>query len=119
MRHWQHAKRIGRVLGAVVTSLGLALAWMGCEAKETALIDSELFTMATTEDLTRDAQYMGQLFKQRSNGAPFLSLDLTDQRQYTFVIHRLLHAGKTPANSPRLFQRLREIRAGHATSFRP
>jgi hypothetical protein len=87
----------------------LALTEVGCKDEETVLIDAEVVTMPTDEVLAQDSHYMARLFDNRNNGRPFLSLDLGDQRQYTFVLHRLLRAGKIPANSPRLFQLLSEL----------
>jgi hypothetical protein len=107
---------MGRASFTAAIPLGLVLLWTGCQAKEIEPIGTESFAMTTPEELAQDAKYMAQLFKQRSNGQPFLQLDLGDPRQYAFVIHRLLHAGKTPSSSPRLFQRLREIHAGNPTS---
>lgn len=118
MRYRRRNEFIGQAALVAATFLGLAVLPAGCETAgvpDTA--DSEHFAMPTTEELTQDTAYLTQLFANRSDGAPFIRLDITDQRQYTFVIHRLLRAGKTPANSPHLFQRLREIRTAHPASF--
>lgn len=121
MRFSRHTEYIGSYFFTMAISLGLAPAVMGCWTEEPALqeatvIDSELVAMPTTEVLVRDSSYMVRLFEETSDGQPFFKIDLGDQRQYEFLVHRLLRAGKTPSNSPRLFQRLAESRAAHRTN---
>lgn len=101
----------------LATTMSLALAGMGCEVKEATQDTAETLTKIAKEDLAQGTRYMAQLFKEKSHGRPFLNLDLGDPQQYTFVIQRLLHAGKTPANSPQLFRKLTEIHAAHRASF--
>jgi hypothetical protein len=61
--------------------------------------------MPTQATLIEDSLYMRRVFEQKDgdNGAGFINLDMRDDKQYEFLVHRLLAAGKTPENSPRVF----------------
>src|SRR5215510_4528687 len=104
----RYAKRTGRRSITMASALGLALTLPGCGSDDTVMIDSKPVAIPTNAVLAQDANYMGRLFNEKSNGRPFSNLDLADQRQYAFLIHRMLRAGQTPSNSPRLFQRISE-----------
>jgi hypothetical protein len=118
MRHWVNGALRGSTLAPVATALWLALALAGCGPEEEVVeIDSEAVAVPSTVTLAQDSSYMARIFEARANGKPFINLSLDDERQYKFVLNRLLHAGKSPSNSPRLFQRLREIRAQHRAAF--
>ncbi|HYO74740.1 MAG TPA: hypothetical protein VEU33_52590 [Archangium sp.] len=75
---------------------------------------SEAPTRAT---LLADASRMTRLFLETMNALPpeqarsSMRLDLGDASQYQFVLHRVLAAGHTPENNPRLFQSLEKARA--------
>ncbi len=73
----------------------------GCGADATEESD----TVPAKEVLAVDEQYMAGLLKARG-GESSMHVDLSDDAQYGFVIHRFLAAGKNPDNSPELFKRL-------------
>jgi hypothetical protein len=118
MRYRCYMRQMGSSALAVVVSAGLAVA-AGCDAEDSVLIGSERFTMPSDEVLAQETAYMAQLFDDHSNGQPFIKLDLRDQRQYAFFVHRLLRAGNTPFDSPRLFERLAELRTAPPRSAGP
>ncbi len=66
--------------------------------------------------LLADASRMTRLFVNTMNARPpeqampSMRLDLADEGQYQFVLNRVLAAGNTPENSPRLFQSLEKAR---------
>ncbi|HYO68661.1 MAG TPA: Hint domain-containing homing endonuclease [Archangium sp.] len=66
--------------------------------------------------LMADATRMTRLFNKTMDARPSeqrhysMRLDLGDEAQYQFVLHRILAAGNTPENSPRLFQSLEKAR---------
>lgn len=41
---------------------------------------------------------------------------MSDDKQYNFMVHRLLAAGKTPENSPRIFDGIERLRKSHQTN---
>jgi hypothetical protein len=66
----------------------------------------------TAADLREDTAYMIRTFRPRPEMSRlgFASVDLSDTRQFNYVIRRLVKTGNTPENSPRLFSSLDRIR---------
>lgn len=58
---------------------------------------------------------MRRLFQERraDEGLGFMRLDLSDDTQYKFLLHRMMLSGKTPENSPRLFEGITRMRGRH------
>lgn len=74
--------------------------------------EPEDYSMPDEQTLVGDSRYMGQVYEQRvqESDTPEIRLDLSDDGQYRFVLHRLLAAGNTPDDAPELFARLRDAR---------
>jgi hypothetical protein len=108
---------VNKICSIAALGLCLGLPAGGCQVEDELSVESSTFELPSAEMLAEDSRYMAQLVEQKSQGKPFIDIDLGDERQYSFVIHRLLHAGKNPSNSPRLFQRLHQVRTKHQSSF--
>lgn len=65
--------------------------------------------------MAHETLYMRHLFAGRhvDEGLGFMKLDLSDDTQFRFLAHRLARSGKTPENSPRLYEGLKRMRAAH------
>lgn len=66
----------------------------------------------TAAALIEDTAYMLRNFRSKPEMSTlgFASVDLSDTRQFNYVIRRLVKTGNTPENSPRLFSALDRIR---------
>jgi hypothetical protein len=66
---------------------------------------------ANTASMQADSQYMSRKFQARANpSADAISIDLADPVQFRYVTNRLKASGKTPENSPYLYERLNQSR---------
>jgi hypothetical protein len=66
----------------------------------------------TAEQLAEDSKYMVQTFKDRSDikSVGFAPVDLADEKQYNYVVRRLLRSGNTPETAPHLFEKIEGLR---------
>lgn len=62
-----------------------------------------------TEELAADTQYMRDVFAERSTTTA-MPIDLSDDRQYRFLIGRLQSADVTPLTAPELYDRIETAR---------
>jgi hypothetical protein len=83
---------------------------LGCDSQPAPVL-----SIAAPDEQTReaDADYVRELFDARSQDAVTgqMDLDFSDERQYRYVVGRLLASGNTPENSPMLFEKLEQKRA--------
>ncbi|MDY7228286.1 Hint domain-containing protein [Hyalangium rubrum] len=90
-------------VGSVSAVALLSAGWTSALNPPTASVDKA--------SLLADSQYMSRKFQARAERASdSIRIDLADAAQFRFVENRLKASGKTPKNSPYLFQRLREAR---------
>lgn len=96
----------------VMMMAGCALALVGCgdETDELDLNGSgqEDSALSVQETRLSDLEYMRSLVKASKD--PWVMIDLADERQYRFVVNRLMENGRTPDNRPELFEKLSEAR---------
>lgn len=96
-----------------LTSLAsvLALIVAGCDQEDPAF-EPDFWTHPDADTLADEARYMHQIATKASKDdtSGVIRLNLSDDRQYQFLIHRLLASGNTPENSPRLFSKMKQMR---------
>lgn len=68
--------------------------------------------MPTSEELQVEAQYMQELFEEQSSDTRphAMAIDLADDEQYRFLVHRLRAAGMSRLTAPELFERVDHAR---------
>lgn len=90
----------------------LALIAAGC-SQEAPVLEPDFSTPPDEETLAEDARYMHKIASQKTHNDTFgvIRLDLSDDQQFRFLVHRLLASGNTQENSPRLFSKLKQMRA--------
>jgi hypothetical protein len=89
-----------KILRSVLGTVGLSLLASGCFTGEAA--DEPAPSL---EVVRNDSLYMKGIAQKLGNQTA-LKLDLTDEKQFDFVQHRMRRAGVTPRSAPEVFQRL-------------
>jgi hypothetical protein len=118
------AKIYRRAIARTGLASVLALAVCGCGQGDPAF-EPDFSAPPDAETLAEEARYMHQIATQKAKDdtSGVIRLDLSDDRQYQFLVHRVLASGNTPENSPRLFSKMKQMRveavARAATSPKP
>lgn len=84
-------------------------------------LDSLEDRMPTAEELRSESEYMRELFaEQETSGQPHaVAIDLADDEQYRFMVHRLRSAGMSRLSSPELFERIDHARFMAVNDLKP
>ncbi|MEM9456235.1 MAG: Hint domain-containing protein [Myxococcota bacterium] len=84
-------------------------------------LDSLETQMPTVDELRAESEYMRELFaEQEATGEVHaMPIDLGDDEQYRFMIHRLRSTGVSRLTSPELFERIDHARAVATTELAP
>jgi hypothetical protein len=93
----------------LVMSQLIAAPLLGCNASPVPEI-AQALPDATT--LAEDSAYMDKLFEKvpAVDGTQAIAVDMADERQYQIMVRRVLASGRTPENSPGLFDSLQRSR---------
>ncbi|HZH15065.1 MAG TPA: Hint domain-containing protein [Archangium sp.] len=100
----------------LVPGLALATVALAGPASAAAPVTARKPQAPAKAVLLSDASRMTRLFSKKMNALPpeqampSMRLDLGNEAHYQFVLHRVLAAGNTPDNSPRLFASLEKAR---------
>jgi hypothetical protein len=90
----------------------LSLIGAGCGGEQKDP-DQAFYTLPDEATLAEESRYMQTIFEEKVGDKPFgfMRVDLSDDKQYQFMVHRLLASGNTLENAPRLFAGVQRMRA--------
>lgn len=101
----------------IISSILISLTACEQGVDDELLLDDEFDdSTVTAQTLAEDSKYMRELARQK--GTDRFQIDLTDERQYAFLRHRMAYDGLNAVNSPGLFAVIESGRDGAADDFR-
>jgi len=92
--------------------------WLVAVNATSCVTEVETIEVPDHATLIEDSRIMGEIFNARPDKTErSMHIDLTDDRQYRFVRNRLLASGKTPQNSPHLFELVEQGHEGKTSAI--